>query len=441
METTGTPGAEDEEGKAAEKAPLVAALPGEPAKDREPPRLDSGGGAAENSERKLSEAGKITHIVFGAWIVLWRAAIMLTWATAVYVVVGCIRYPTWWYSFIWRRGWSHPRNYLAVVQEMNRVPLQAAFTLLLACAGFIFLYRRRRRLLAFMDEHGGISILVAVVAMGVTALLVNASKKREWELLEMGKKVVDLAEVSIDLMASVGHVSLDPPLAFYYIDQKAVDGLVAQLEPDLVEKTRIEKQAQKAAAKVSVGVGGSSASAERNTNTDATSQFERTAASPERRTAQLIHYCLEQKRAALIQGRLPMIMDIGMRDLRRRLGVVRAALEDPIDPVLESEMERQHEEIRNAMKKAEQEVDDILSSPPDLLVVALSLARREAIGTDRRFEGFIESDPRKITIDVFLPEAAELPAASGKFIDLRVFGRFTGRSASGAIVVKAIAVF
>lgn len=365
---------------------------------------------------------------------------------AIFSIVGCVLYPMWWYAFLWQSGFEHAYNYTAIVDGAQRSPIIASAVLVLIAFAVVALYRCRSILRRFVDSHGSITVFLAIIAALVAALLLNAIQRKNWRTYALNRDLIGNLQKAMEATSGFTDISFDPPISFTYLDSQRVDALFLQTEPNFVEKARTETVGGKRSVQVGIGSLPISSSAEATSEGEAKREFQAATSSPERRTLQLIQYCLSTGRAALLRNQIEMELSVVLHKYREQLDKYHMALEDPINPAVQSYSEKEVlKPFDVALKEAERVVAPMLWNPPEFVLVVAPLSLATNKNACREYSGILKRrNAEPITVTVLVPTNVVIATGSPPIIrEPRVFGHVETRPTEKLpnLTVRAIAIF
>jgi len=173
--------------------------------------------------------------------ILLRSVTILISLLTVWVVVGSIVYPLWWFEFFRKRGflnwdlYEYGFTYLLnnVSWLMVALPL-AAIAVCLAFRAWL------PKAAAFLDRLGIYVILCCVVAVSVDAYWINKSQRLTYETYWGLRNIVEamLETVTVLAESALPPSQVVPPVDVLYADKDRVAMLYSQLSPEFAEEKR-----------------------------------------------------------------------------------------------------------------------------------------------------------------------------------------------------------
>jgi hypothetical protein len=229
---------------------------------------------------------------------LLRAAAVGGSILTLWIVVGSVWFPEWWYAAIWRGdlfssnyqgfGWS----YLLDEERWLLFCLAA-----IAAAAAMLVHFRPSRFLAIVDRISAPSIIVCVLLLAFDAIYLHQPRfENKADLMEVSPQAFQsLVRGLQNVRAAAPEITA--PVDFHYIDSSQVSGLYSEIEPELVETERSVSAGKKVAGSASVGAGAANLKAETSGEHQETSKYERIDATAERKCVLLMNYVLKNGKA------------------------------------------------------------------------------------------------------------------------------------------------
>jgi hypothetical protein len=248
---------------------------------------------------------------------------------SVWVIVGSLWFPEWWYAAIWRGDFLN-RGYLAYgwsyLLDSDRWLLLCM--LLIAAVAAMYFYLRRGWFISIVDRVAPPSIIVFTALLAVDALFLHQPKyENKADLMERMSTPEFQALLDGAWTAKPSPSEIFPPVDFHYLDSTRVNGLYSEIEPDLIETERSISLSKKLAGSASVEAGAASLKGEAAKETEETSKFERSDASAERKCVLLMNFVLKNGTAHYFTT----IRDFyGQRELSRVLEAGRIAYQEAL---------------------------------------------------------------------------------------------------------------
>ena len=188
--------------------------------------------------RKHHDIEQVDLMVSGILTVLFRFVAFASVALAIYVVVGTLMFPAWWHGLFFSRSQRNGRNVVDGLQYVwhSRLAFNIAVVCVFAIAVGAIL---KRWLFPPTDMFAGQIVITACVVIVVDALLLYLDQK-------VPSRRVMSSVASVNRAVNAFH-RLGPPVIppkieslvyFIYLDDKRVDALYSQIQPELQERER-----------------------------------------------------------------------------------------------------------------------------------------------------------------------------------------------------------
>jgi len=216
----------------------------------------------------------------------------------VWVVVGSIVYPLWWFEFLLKRGFLNWDLYeygftylfgnvswLVVVLPLAAVAVCLAFRIWLPKAT------------VFLDRLGFYVILCCVIAVSLDVYWIDRTQRLKYEELWGLRNISDALVQAVTALAesALPPSQIVPPIDVLYADKDRVAMLYSQLEPEFAEKKRTVTSENKddnsfglERKPVTVSLGGSK-------QTKQTDEFQRVDPSTARQCVELVNGLLARQ--------------------------------------------------------------------------------------------------------------------------------------------------
>ncbi len=151
---------------------------------------------------------------------------------ALYVLIGCILFPAWWFYFIYRSGYRQPAQWISFVEDFRITPI-TAWSIVVAIIICIYILYRFRHTILKATQHSWLIICKVSIALIVIALfVVSFTQGRKFIFID------SMVDYAINMSAISIAPKLNPPIYFYYLDDIHIESLYGQMQPDL-EKNKI----------------------------------------------------------------------------------------------------------------------------------------------------------------------------------------------------------
>lgn len=397
-----------------------------------------------------------------AIINLKRFLVGLGVLATVYFAVGALLFPDWYFGIFWggkflnHSWWKDGVSYW-VDLHTGLLTLGIVF----AFSVSLLAYNFRRLFLPFIDRFAVRLVLGSCVAVLVVALLDYKYARASFQRLTQLQIAMDNLKAAIQGTTAFGNTErseLEEPIYFQYLDQNRVEALYSQLEPELIERQRTISSDASISGKGSIAVGTAEGEVAAKEQEKATSQFERSTFSPERKCLEIMKFVLAQRTShfyttggewfgkKLLQT-LREDTDKAWKEMESLepreftpTDLEKLRVESPAAPP----SKEQREETERRIKQYNQEFDAELNSLSGFVFIdgTFTPHREPDQSTLVLVEQFSEK-PRIIRFRVLLPDDKQLrPLIATGTTRLRVFGTVTKQLAdSGVIELHAIAVF
>jgi hypothetical protein len=168
------------------------------------------------------------------------AAVLITLMT-LWVVVGSLVYPLWWFEFIFKRGFL---NWSMFVYGFDYLLKNVAWLLFAFPVAILVTWVIARKwlpnLTSFLNRFGVYVIVCCTVVCLIDAYELNRTQRFTYERTFGVLKIADALAQAVGALAGLGlpPSRVVPPMDFIYVDTARVAMLHSELGPPLVEKER-----------------------------------------------------------------------------------------------------------------------------------------------------------------------------------------------------------
>jgi len=195
-----------------------------------------------------------------------RLVVLTGAAITIYVVAGCFVFPDWWFGLFW--GGELKEQGSKYVTDAMKLLLDNHFYLLILsilgiCLAGVLGRLFKAHLFRFIDRFGGLFLFTCFMVVMTTALVVYHTEEPSYAALS------DTAQILAQFQTierEIERINAPPPVRapidFLYLDEKTVDSLYNEIEPELVRKRVTVSRSLGASAKLRLGEGPALAEAE-----------------------------------------------------------------------------------------------------------------------------------------------------------------------------------
>src|SRR5579875_512861 len=185
----------------------------------------------DSPERQKKEIGKNAL----------RVAVVLLTLLSLWVLVGSVAYPLWWFEFFFRRGflrWDLTEYGFTYLFE--NVSWLLFGLLIFAVVLFVLAWKAWAKLASFLDRFSVYVVACCLIACSIDGFVLNKTQRLRYNIYYGLLHVVDaLAQASEGLLAlGLPPSQIVPPLDFVYVDGTRVLSLYEQLQPIFIENER-----------------------------------------------------------------------------------------------------------------------------------------------------------------------------------------------------------
>lgn len=210
----------------------------------------------------------------------------------IWVVVGSIWFPEWWYIAIWEGEVINP-SYLAygftflLDQELSKL----FYIVLFAAIVTVYLYFKRTQFKAAIDRFGVPAIIICFALLILDALYLRQPRFREEARLI--ESISRMNQTMLNIFKPQEPPQILPPIDFFYIDDARVNDVFGEMEPELIETQRTISSKKKLGGSASVEMGPASLKGEIAKERQESSKYERSDSSAKRRCIQIMNFVLK----------------------------------------------------------------------------------------------------------------------------------------------------
>jgi hypothetical protein len=368
----------------------------------------------------------------------------------LYAVVGCCIFGPWWFGFFWDGGFKSA----AYVASGARFLLNQYFYLVVCLVvGFFALtlvvLTYPTRLFAFLDRFAKVIFAACIAAFAIAILVVYHTQGLEYAEARNAFWPADMGALTQKLRAEMEPPVIEPPIAFFYLNNQTVEALYSQLEPELEETFRDIKSSSDVRGGAEIAAASGKVSVEGGRSGEQESRYNRSKFSTDRQCLEVMKYVRKTWPASYYTNFWDW-------DLRRHtaqlLGIVTG---DRIDPALLKPIEpisNDPEEVMRQGNKLWQESGAEMRSELSLIhgIVLVdgdfekSVRGSDVVLTHNVAGGAMSpSVPQpKAAFRVVVPAKGLRPFPAGVLPHLRVFGNVTKPlSKDGFVDVAPVAIF
>jgi hypothetical protein len=230
------------------------------------------------------------------WAVCARACAILCPLVFLYLAVGALMFPEWFYSLLWERRYRDSdwwKDGLDFWLTQEPFWFYVGVTALVALV--VLAYKRRTAFWQFIDRFA-LSIIAWSLAGGViTALSVRIYSAT---CLPAGQIYAMANELTLkEIKSATLNPSIQVPVDFHYLDSERVKSLYNEIEQDLVEQQRTVGNAGTTTGKIGGKAGPIEGEIGGSKQQNSSSTYQRLEFSPERKCVEVMNYALKGDRS------------------------------------------------------------------------------------------------------------------------------------------------
>jgi len=368
----------------------------------------------------------------------------------LYAVVGCCIFGPWWFGFFWDGGFKSV-EYIAIGA---RVLLNEYFSLVICLVVGLFalmlvIFAFPTRLFAFLDRFAKVILPVCFAALAVASLVVYHTQGSEYAEAKSAFWPTDMGDLVKKLRAGMDPPAIEPPIAFFYLNNQTVEALYGQLEPELEETSRDVKSSSELKGGAEIVAGSGKVRVEGGKSGEQESRYDRSKFSTDRK-------CLEVMRYVRKTWPTSYYTNFWEWDLRKNTAELLGTLTgERVNPAFLRHVEpisTDPEETKRQVNKLWQESGTEMRSQLSLIhgmVFVDGDFEKSVAGSDIVLTHNVASDaispsvPQpKASFRVIVPTGGLRPAPKGVPLHLRVFGNVTKPlGKDGFVDVAPVAIF
>lgn len=243
-----------------------------------------------NHKDQLLAAQRIARTLVSLFLRLFEGLGVLF---TVWVIIGSIWTPYWWYPAI-SNGGLLDRQYLDFGWSSlidNERGLLLLVIALVATLG-LCIYRWRAKFISILDRIRVPAIIVCTALLMFDALLLHQPRYENgkiWMQLQSGIVTPSMLEYRL------AHLEprVSPPVTFYYLDAVRINEIYSEIEPSLIETQRTVTVGNQKSGSAEIGGEAATLRAEIAKRNQETSRYVRSNISSERKCLQVINFSLD----------------------------------------------------------------------------------------------------------------------------------------------------
>jgi hypothetical protein len=382
------------------------------------------------------------------WVVCVRCCAVLCPIVFLYLAVGYLMFPEWFYSLLWERRyldsdwWQLGLDYWLSDQPFWFFVGTTAAVILLVLG-----YRRRARVFSFIDRFAFHMIAWSLAGAVFTALTVRIYSASCLPVEQLNALAYELALKEVKSLPL--HPMIQVPVDFHYLDSERVKGLYNEIEQDLVEQQRTVASTGTVTGKIGGKAGPIEGEIGGSKQQNSSSTYQRLEFSPEKKCIEVMNYSLKgnvfkylttaddwlrRRQAADFQARY--------NEIQRRALSVQVTSPTPAADTEKSSTKDEQEAAARQLEGYRQELKSELASLDGLLFIEGEFAiSRTSQGTITLVEKFSEIPRVVLRVTASAAPGLNGIAPSGR-AHLKVFGTVVRPLVGDApIEVRPIAVF
>jgi hypothetical protein len=383
----------------------------------------------------MGESGwKSTLTSVARWLL--RSVVLGGVVFTLWVVVGSIWYPGWWFAAILCGGLLN-RSFLIgdyfFFSGGFKYLLEHQIWLFFCIAGIslaivvaaVFFPEKRARFIKAVDRWSILIISFCAFSLFVNALILYMTVDRSNAEIWMNK-----LDDSYQPPAETPRGTIYAPVDFIYVDGDRVAQIYSEIEPELVEQRRILSTEKKSGESVGIEVGGATLKAEASKRGQATSEYQRSESTASRKCIELMNFMLKNRSANYFTTKEEFYMRPEVSPVRYLL------VYGQVSPELKNLIEKQ-----DSIAKERDGVDELFKREARNFVIVEGAFHISRTNGTIQFEEEFSPQPQRIVFRFTLPARAD----SELFRDgriMRVFADVTQQLDNrGVIEIYPLAVF
>ena len=226
------------------------------------------------------------------WRLLFRTGVVMISVLTVWVVVGSIWFPEWWYVAIWKGEilYSAYLGYGFSFLLNSELTILLCITLAVAVAA-VYSYIKRAQLATIIDRFGIVVLIVCMFSIAIDALYLHQPEYVAAEAL--AESVAATSQAFLHAMTPLPPPQISAPIDFFYLDSARVDEIFSEMEPELIETQRTISSDSRIGGSASVNAGPASLKGDASKKKQESSTYTRGRSSAERECIQMANFVLK----------------------------------------------------------------------------------------------------------------------------------------------------
>lgn len=210
----------------------------------------------------------------------------------IWVLVGSIWFPEWWYIAIWE-GEASNTSYLAYgfIFLLDQEHSKLFFIVLVAAVVAVYLYLKRVQFRAIVNRFGVFVIIICFALLILDALYLRQPKFRAEALLV--ESVTQSSQAIMNAFKPQEPPQILPPIDFFFIDDARVNDVFGEMEPELIETQKTISSKKNLSGSAGLRIGPTDLKGEIAKEGEEDSKYERNEISAKRRCIQLMNFVLK----------------------------------------------------------------------------------------------------------------------------------------------------
>jgi hypothetical protein len=224
--------------------------------------------------------------------VLVRTSVIVSTIVFLYLAVGTLMFPEWFYSLLWQQRYRDSDYWRAGLDFWLTVePFWFYVGITALAAALIIAYKRRPAVYRFIDRFAVWIAAWCIAGVAITTLAVRIYGAKCLPAEQIYAMASELT------LKEIGALNLNPqlqaPIDFHYVDGDRVKSLYNEIEQDLVEQERTVGNAGKVEGKVGAKAGAAEAEIGGSRQQNSSSTYRRLEFSPERECVRVMNFVLQ----------------------------------------------------------------------------------------------------------------------------------------------------
>ena len=210
----------------------------------------------------------------------------------IWVLVGSVWFPEWWYIAIWEGEAIHT-SYLAygfsflLDQERSRL----FCIVLVAAIVTLYLYIKKTQFKTAIDRSCVPAIVICFALLTLDVIYLRQPRFRQEALLI--ESISRSSQAMMNIYKPQEPPQILPPIDFFYIDDTHVNDVFGEMEPELIETQRTISSKKEISGSAGLRVGPADMKGEITKEGQESSKYERSESSAKRRCIEIMNFVLK----------------------------------------------------------------------------------------------------------------------------------------------------